>query len=646
MSAIAGIFHMNGEPISIEHSNGMMKSLEKYPADDVQTWHNGHVFFGCHAQWITPESVGEKLPYYDHNRKLAITADAIIDNRDELFDKLNIKKDKRAQMTDSELILLSYEKWGEESPKHLVGDFAYMIWDEREQKLFGARDFAGRRTLYYYNDDNYFAFCTTIHPILAMPSIEKKINDNWIAEFLVIPDMYEVADVFSTVYKEVRQIPPSYSLSIRDNKINMKRYINVSEIEHLKLKSNEEYIEAFKEVFQKAVHSRLRTFKNVGAHLSGGLDSGSVVSFAARELKNQKKKLQTLSYIPEENFNDWTPKYRIADERPFINATVQHVGNIENHYLDFAGKSPYTVIDDFLDTLEMPYKFFENSFWLKGFFEEAQNLGIGILLNGKMGNYTISWGPALEYYAELIKKLKLVQLYQELNLYSVNVGVGKKRIVSLLSKKAFPFLKLNSHKQSILNIFPEVINKKLIENTNVYEKLQKSYIDITGTSLSNTVEVRKSRFNRLFYLNIGAANGTKLSLCHSLWERDPTNDLRVVQFCLSVPFDQYVDAGMDRALIRRATVKYLPDKVRLNQRVRGIQGSDGIHRMMGTWQVFLEELEVMIRDSIMFEYFDMKVLKDLVSELGELPNPEIVFEPYFKMLMRSLIVYKFLKRFA
>ena len=148
MSAIVGIFHMNGEPISIEHSNGMIKSLEKYPADDVQIWIKGNIFFGCHAQWITPESVGEKLPYYDHDRKLAITADAIIDNRDELFDKLNIEKSKRSLLTDSELILLAYYKWGEESPKYLVGDFAYMIWDEREQKLFGARDFSGSRTLY------------------------------------------------------------------------------------------------------------------------------------------------------------------------------------------------------------------------------------------------------------------------------------------------------------------------------------------------------------------------------------------------------------------------------------------------------------------------------------------------------------------
>lgn len=116
MSAIAGIYLLNDEPINLEHGRRMMKELEKYPADDVQTWHSEKVFLGCHAQWITPESIGEKLPYYDHDRRLAITADAIIDNREELFEKLQVKKSQQNEMSDSELILLSYHKWGK---KHL-----------------------------------------------------------------------------------------------------------------------------------------------------------------------------------------------------------------------------------------------------------------------------------------------------------------------------------------------------------------------------------------------------------------------------------------------------------------------------------------------------------------------------------------------
>src|SRR3954467_13645562 len=180
MSAIAGIIHFNKEPIHIEESRNIMQSLEKFPANDIQVWHNQNVFLGCHAQWITPESIGEPLPFYDSERNCTITADAIIDNREELFERLQVERGKRKTMPDSQLILLAYYKWGEDAPKYLVGDFAFMIWDEREKQLFGARDFSGSRTLYYYQDHQRIAFCTVMMPLFTLPYILKELNEEWL----------------------------------------------------------------------------------------------------------------------------------------------------------------------------------------------------------------------------------------------------------------------------------------------------------------------------------------------------------------------------------------------------------------------------------------------------------------------------------
>lgn len=113
---------------------------------------------GCLSQWITPESIGELLPYYDSNRQLAITADAIIDNRSELFERLQIKQADQNVITDSELILNAYQKWGEDAPKYLIGDFAFMIWDEKIQRLFGARDFSGEEPFIITTKDNVLHF--------------------------------------------------------------------------------------------------------------------------------------------------------------------------------------------------------------------------------------------------------------------------------------------------------------------------------------------------------------------------------------------------------------------------------------------------------------------------------------------------------
>ncbi|MEK4572107.1 lasso peptide isopeptide bond-forming cyclase [Bacillus sp. FSL E2-8868] len=643
MSAITGIIHFNEETISIQHGTQLMSDLQKYPADDIQIWHKENAFLGCHAQWITPESVGEQLPFYNYEKQLAITADAIIDNRNELFEKLQVDYADRKNMTDSELILLSYQKWGEATPKYLVGDFAFMIWDEKKQTLFGARDFSGSRTLYFYRGEEKFAFCTIINPLFTLPYVEKKLNEQWIAEFLAIPVNFESVDSQQTVYKYIEQVPPSHTISVKNGKVNFSRYYTPTTGKMLNLKSNEEYEEAFRDVYQSAVKARLRTHHKVGAHLSGGLDSGSVVSFAAKDLRAENKKLHTFSYVPVEGFVDWTHKGRIADERPFIQSTVKHVGNIQDYYLELPERSPLSEIDDWLETMEMPYKFFENTFWLSGVYEKASQHGIGVLLSGQRGNWTVSWGPILDYQAMLLKKLHWMRFYRELYLYSRNLGVKKSRVFEVVKRKAFPFLHqlLSSEEQ---DVFPRIINPEFAKKMNVFDRLKEQDIDITGTSISNAYDMKREQFEKTYYWSINGTYETKLSLRYALWDRDPTNDLRIVQFCLSVPEEQYVQNGVDRSLIRRATKNLLPDKVRLNQRVRGVQGADGVYRMAPFWNEFIEEVEELSVDPIISEFLNVEVIKKAISKLCKEPRPEYAFDLDFRVLMRSLIFYRFIKK--
>lgn len=646
MSAIAGIYHMNKEPVSPDHSNGLMKSLRKYPADDVQIWKNHNVFLGCHAQWITPESVGERLPFYDSESRLVITSDAIIDNRKELFDRLQVDRSCQKQMTDSELILRAYQKWGEVSPKYLVGDFAYMIWDERNQKLFGARDFSGARTLYYYHDGQRFVFCTTMMPLFTLPYLKKELNEEWLAEYLAISGMVDAVDASLTPYKQIEQVPPSHSILITKNRSELTRYCTLTSGKRLNLKSNKEYEEAFQEVFQTAVTSRIRTHCNVGAELSGGLDSGSVVSFARKALHKENKKLYTFSYIPPDDFQDFTPKSLLADERPYIKETVKHVGGIKDSYLDFQGRDSFSEIDDLLDLLEMPYKFFENSFWLKGMFEKAHEKGARILLNGARGNFTISWGYAMDYYAVLLKRVQWFLLFQELKKYSANVGGARFRRLPQIARVGFPILN-KWFPQGKPYKLPTLINQEFANRTKVYEKFKEVGINQSGWYPAKSVfEERKRHFQDLFQWHAGNTFAAKLSLRYSLSARDPTNDLRVIRFCLSVPEGQYVQQGLDRSLIRRATRNDLPDKVRLNQRYRGVQGADWVHRMAPYWDHFIEELHQMKADSAVMEFMDGKVIEDAISNAESGPSPEKAIDPEFKILMRSLIVYRFIKRFV
>ncbi|MCM3115110.1 asparagine synthase-related protein [Neobacillus sp. MER 74] len=643
MSAIVGIVHFNKQLVNMEHGRNLMNSLEKFPADDVQVLCEDYVFLGCHAQWITPESVNEKLPYYDSERECAITADVIIDNREELFERLQVNLEKRKSITDSELILHSYYKWGADAPNYLVGDFAFMIWDSRENKLFGARDFTGARTLYYFHDQQRFAFSTIIEPLFTLPYIRKQLNESWLAEFLVIPDMLDSADPSATIYYNIKQIPPGHSISVDRSKFNIQKFHALDIRKKLLLKSNEEYEEAFRDVFQKAVSEKTRTYKNVGAQLSGGLDSSSVVSFAVQTLKKKNKPMHTFSYIPPSDFFDFTPKNRVANETPFIKSIVNHVGNIDDHYLDFEGRSSLTEVDEMLEIMEMPYKFSENSFWLKGSYEKAHEKNIGVLLNGAGGNFTISWGLATEYYAHLLKRLRLLRLYHEIDEYSKKTGARKSRLVSVIGKTAYPgiYQILASNKQNKYEP-PVLISPEFAHRTKVYSKLREKNYDIDGLTKSDVFMVRKEWFEKGLYWNTYGTVASKLSLRYSLWNRDPTNDLRVIKFCLTVPEDQFVQDGFGRSLVRRATQNYLPDNVRLNQKTRGIQGADWVHRILPSWNLFMDEIELMVNKPAISNFLNTELLRNLIFKYKDKPRSDYAFNPEIRILMRSLIVMRFL----
>ncbi|GGF90429.1 asparagine synthetase B [Paenibacillus albidus] len=642
MSAITGIYHLQQQPLDPGLGRHLMQELQRYPADESRSWEDSGVYFGCHAQWITPESLNETLPYYDAKRRLAITADAIIDNREELFGQLQVPYEDRTTIPDSLLILLAYAKWGEQTPVHLVGDFAFMIWDEQRRILFGARDFSGNRTLYFHRSGEVFSFCTVIHPLLGMPGAGRKLNEQWTSEFLAIQVRTDVTDAFSTVYQAIEQLPPAHSISVSGERVTFSRYCTLQAPRALRLGSNAEYEEAFREIFGQAVRDRLRTHLAAGANLSGGLDSGSVVSFAAGELRRRGKPLHTFSSYPVDGFTDFNIGRRVADERPYIRETIKHVGNIEPSFLNFPERSFYTELDEWLDILEMPYKFIENSYWLKGIFEQAQQQDIGVLLSGQRGNWSVSWGPALDYQAKLIRDFRWITFYHENKQYNRTMEADRRKVLQIVGRKAFPSLAalLPAGKTEPL---PELINPGFAQRTEVQQRLRAFQLD-RPPSAQTIYDIRRNHFEQPNIWNVNGTVATKLSLKYRVWDRDPTNDLRVIRFCLSVPEGQYVQNGVDRSLIRRAMKGLLPDEVRMNRKRRGVQGADGVYRMIPHWATFQNELREMIKDPQTSSYLNSAELAGCLERIGSEPAPNLMFSTDFRLLTRGLVFHRFLKR--
>ncbi|WP_029192445.1 asparagine synthase-related protein [Paenibacillus harenae] len=638
MSVIAGVIQFDRPLHPSDGTADFMEAVQHFPGNAFETWEDPSALLGCRSQWITPESVDERLPYRDEQSGLVITADAILDNRGQLFEKLGIGRDRRSGITDSELILLAYRKWGPETPRYLIGDFAFVIWDAGRDLLYGARDLLGSRTLYYHRGSNRFSFCSVIHPLFALTGIDKRLCEERFAEFLAIPTLLDAVDVHTTYYADVMQLPPAHAFTLQEGKLTVTTYGSLMPEESLSLGSDDEYAEAFQEIFQESVRSRLRTFKQVGVTLSGGLDSGSVSGFAARMLAKEGKSLQAYSYIPERDFIDWTPRSMFADESPYIQSIVDYVGNMKANFLDFPGISPFTEIDAWTDRLEGPYKNFENTFWVKGIHEEAARQGVGVLLTGARGNYSVSWGSAIGYYGLLLKKLQWIQLYREISMYGRRLGTGRKRIVRAIRQQVFP-----ERASPFQPGVPPIIQADFARSTGIFEKLSQYDVGLRESTYQMLRE-REDYFSNQAVLSMQGTISAKSSYRLGIWERDATSDVRLIKFCLSIPVEQYVKDGYGRSLIRRATKDILPDKVRLNQRTRGVQGMDWVHRIIPRWPSIREELRTLCKDEQASRYLNLMQVKESMDMAGSAIKPEQADDPHLKLLMRSLIAYRFLKR--
>jgi asparagine synthase (glutamine-hydrolysing) len=173
VSGVVGVYFLDGKPLDRGLLERMTDSISHRGPDGADIWNNGPVGLGHRMLWTTPESLHEQLPLEDKTAKIVLTADARIDNRDELIEALDLTGQPGWEISDGELILRAYEKWGEQCPENLLGDFVFAIWDERKQRLFLARDHFGVKPLYYYRSDRVFVFASEIKALLCVPEVPR-----------------------------------------------------------------------------------------------------------------------------------------------------------------------------------------------------------------------------------------------------------------------------------------------------------------------------------------------------------------------------------------------------------------------------------------------------------------------------------------
>ena len=605
MSGIVGIYHVDGKTVDLSDVRRMTERLAHRGPDGSDTWHSGPIGLGHRMLWTTPESLHERLPLVSDDGHRALTADARIDNRDELITTLNITTPPE-RLVDSALILHAYERWGESCPEHLIGDFAFAIWDDEKQHLFCARDHMGVKPFYYYCSDELFTFASEIKALFCLPEVPRELNEAIVACYLT----ESCDDRTVTSYRNVLCLPAAHAITITQKEVTLRPYWSLDPTREIRFNTDEEYERAFRELFTEAVRCRLRSAFTVGAELSGGLDSSSIVC-VARELLQQEgdvSRLHTFSAIFDE--------VQEVDERHYIHAVLAG-GNLEPHYVHPDQLSLFTEVARRFWHVEEVYGLTPTSITYWKIYEAAKDSGLRVLLSGEWGDVVVSHGAGS--LADLALRGNWLTVLRELAALSKFYGESKREVLfyqvvlPLVPRGARRVWRRIRHRRPYVRVPSfRLVSADFAKRTELAKRIEAH----AGAAEGRPRSSRESHYNNLTELSIqnGLETVDKEAACFSLELRHPFLDRRVIEFCLALPPGQKIRRGYPRAIVRHALAHLLPAEVQW--RVTKAVANPYIEHALLTFDRERVKDVLFTNSDVLEPYADSSALREMCHQLA------------------------------
>ena len=601
MSGIAGAYFLDGRTLDAAVLHGMVESIAHRGPDGRAIWSHGSVGL-CHLKLcVTPESLEEQLPMRDAARNLVLTADARIDNRDELISELAISRAGRRVVTDSELILAAYGRWGERCPERLVGDFSFAIWDGRNQTLFCARDHFGVKPFYYCRSGQTFAFASEIRALLRLKVISGRVNETMVADFLGRTEL----DPAITFYQDLLQLPAAHSMLVSKEQSTIHCYWTPDASRELRLNSDDEYDEAFRAHFTRAVHDHMRSAYPIGSLLSGGLDSSSIVAVARKLVsENSSSRLHTFSGV----FDHLTQ----CDERPFINAMIAQ-GGLDPYYVVSDRIDPWAEIGEALREQEEP---FHSPFLFvrRAFCRLARDLKVRVLLDGSMGDAVVPHG--LGHLTELIRRGQWWNFATQLLTLKKTIYRNRKVPLRVLfwDRAIRPLVPapVETAWRRLRNVtqpgtkqeWASIINPELAKRTRLTERLRDLQADLARPARTTREEQRRFLASGLYH-TFGYTG--RAAAAFGLSSTHPYADRRLVEFCLGLPGEQHLNQGWSRLVFRRA-MHELPEAVRWRRDKSNLRPLAMAMLFGSSGRAFVERV-IFEETDVIEDYVDLEVLR-------------------------------------
>lgn len=482
---------------------------------------------------------------------LTVAADARLDNREELMAALAIVPADGTELSNAELLLRAYQRWDVDCAARLLGDFVFVIWDSGRQRLVCVRDFVGARPLYYhYQPGRRFTFASDLMALIACPQISRQLNLAYVkAHLLTVPGQYQ--HPIHTFYQEIEKLPPAHCLIVDRAGLRLHAYWKPDHIPERRYRDEEEYVAELRSLLRSAVACRVQdTGHEVGAHISGGLDSSSLAVLSHQILRAENRAATGISWAPP--FSVVAPMEQ--DERSLVQATAEAGGFAvcyttltEDQVLEHAARDitaqPTTTLQ-----LELAAS------------RQAASLGIRTMVSGWGGDELLAFNGR-GYFASLLRQGRWLTLQRELALQSRLHGGSVWK--SWIRRGIFPYLPaavlrlLRSQTVRRATTLPAYLRPD-------FAALLASTQELPRPDLRERPGVRQMQIALLlnghipYRLESWAAHGATLGMTYTY----PLLDRRLVEFALSIPEELFFKHGWKRYLFRTAMAGILPDEVR------------------------------------------------------------------------------------
>jgi asparagine synthase (glutamine-hydrolysing) len=639
VSAIAGLWRFDEKPEPAADCARMLAAQQIYGPHDGRQWSDGPLAVGRRLFRTLPEDAHDRQPLHSRDGRLTLVADLRLDNRDELLARLGLTSLDTGSYCDAAVLLECLERWGEDALDRLVGDFAFALWDAHAQKLLLARDFIGQRPLHYHRARGFFAFASMPKGLHTLAEIPYAPDEQAVAEFVVLIPQWGSRSFF----KDIERVEPAHIVTVTRSGVSARRYWQARRSSAGRQPGD--YVEGLRHHLDQATRSQLRGAHGViGTDLSAGFDSGAVTATAARLLARSGGKVIAFTSVPREGY-DWPePRNRFSDEGPLAAATAAMHPNIEHVLIRTDRYSPLDALDRFFFLFEQPLLNMGNIGWWQAIHLAARERKLDIMLNGQMGNVTISY-DGVELLPELLRKGRLIALWREAAGLVTHTDMSWRGALVQTFGPFAPQRLWQWANETFLGQKRDVFEYTAIRA----ERL--AALGLAGIAHQRNLDFsyrpRKDGFAMRAWVMSRVDSGNFQKGALAAWgidRRSPLAEKRLVEYCLNIPTEQFLANGVPRALAKRALADRMP-KVVLNERKKGHQAADwheGLTTARGEVAAELKRASVCGPAANLLDIERLKRLEENWPRSGW--ERDEVIRPYRLALLRGIAAGHFLRK--